>query len=192
MFGILAGFADEPLRATDNGAPSLDWDQVAVFQVDERIAPKGDPARNLTALDSVLLDGRFSPTNVYPMPVELDPNLAAAKYATTLAEVLGTPPAIDVVHLGLGVDGHCASLVPDDPVLDVFDRDVAPTLDYQGHRRLTLTYPALERAGVLVWQIVGADKSVALAKLLAGDPSIPAGRVKARRSIVIADRAAAT
>ncbi len=120
------------------------------------------------------------------MPVtEPDLDAAAAAYGAAL------PDRFDLVHLGLGPDGHTASLVPGDPVLEVTDRLVAVTGVYQGHRRMTLTYPALARADQLLWLITGADKKVPLAQLLAGDRSIPAGRVAAARSLVLADQSAA-
>jgi 6-phosphogluconolactonase len=159
------------------------WSAVELFQVDERVAPDGDPDRNLTHLRESIGD---APARVHPMPVN-DPDLdkAAAAYAT------GLPERLDLVHLGLGPDGHTASLVPGDPVLEVTDELVAVTQAYQGHRRMTLTYPALARADQLLWLIAGADKRDPLAKLLAGDESIPAGRVQAARSLVLADAAAA-
>jgi 6-phosphogluconolactonase len=159
------------------------WADVELFQVDERVAPDGDPDRNLTHLRESI---GGAPARVHPMPVT-DPDLeaAAAAYATVL------PQRFDLVHLGLGPDGHTASLVPGDPVLDVTDVLVAATQPYQGHRRMTLTYPALARADQLLWLISGADKRDALAKLLAGDESIPAGRVLASRSLIMADQAAA-
>jgi 6-phosphogluconolactonase len=158
------------------------WADVEIFQVDERVAPDGDPDRNLTHLQASL---GTAPARVHPMPVT-DPDLdaAAAAYATVL------PQRFDLVHLGLGPDGHTASLVPGDPVLDVIDALVAVTQPYQGHRRMTLTYPALARANQLLWLVTGADKQDALARLLAGDQSIPAGRVVASRSLVLADEAA--
>ena len=161
----------------------MPWAGVALFQVDERVAPDGDPDRNLTHLRESIGD---SPAQVHPMAVN-DPDLdsAAAAYAAVL------PQRFDLVHLGLGPDGHTASLVPGDPVLEVTDALVAVTQPYQGHRRMTLTYPALARADQLLWLVTGADKRDALGKLLAGDESIPAGRVLAARSLIMADEAAA-
>lgn len=160
----------------------MPWADVELFQVDERIAPDGDPDRNLTQLLQSIGD---VPAHVHPMPVS-DPDLdaAAAAYATVL------PERFDIVHLGLGPDGHTASLVPGDPVLDVTDSLVAVTKPYQGHRRMTLTYPGLARTGHLLWLVTGPDKRDALAKLLAGDESIPAGRVQAGRSLIMADESA--
>ncbi len=165
------------------GSEDMPWAGVELFQVDERVAPEGDPDRNLTHLRASIKD---APARVHPMPVN-DPDLAAAaaSYATVL------PQRFDLVHLGLGPDGHTASLVPGDPVLEVTDALVALTQPYQGHQRMTLTYPALTRADQLLWLITGSDKRDALAKLLVGDESIPAGRVLATRSLIFADEAAA-
>lgn len=158
------------------------WADVELFQVDERVAPDGDPDRNLTHLRASL---GSAPARVHPMPVtDEDMDAAAAAYATVL------PQRFDLVHLGLGPDGHTASLVPGDPVLDVTDALVAATQPYQGHRRMTLTYPALARADQLLWLVTGPDKQDALARLLAGDESIPAGRVLAVRSLILADESA--
>jgi 6-phosphogluconolactonase len=158
------------------------WSQVQIFQVDERVAPDGDPDRNLTHLRQVL---GSAPAEVVPMPVN-DPDLEAA--ATAYGRLL--PATFDLVHLGLGPDGHTASLVPGDPVLGVTDRPVAVTQPYEGHRRMTLTYPGLERADEIVWLVAGDDKRDAVSRLLAGDTSIPAGRVQAKRSTVLADASA--
>ena len=158
------------------------WAALEIFQVDERVAPDGDPDRNLTNLRQSLGD---APAKITPMPVN-DPDLEVG--ASVYAEEL--PPRFDLVHLGLGPDGHTASLVPDDPVLDVTDRPVATTRPYQGHRRMTLTYPGLSRADQLLWLITGEDKKAPLVRLLDGDRSIPAGRVTAKNSVILADESA--
>jgi 6-phosphogluconolactonase len=169
------------------------WASVHVFQVDERIAPAGDPDRNLTHLRASLLEHvPLPPAQIYAMPVESpDPEAAAKQYAHTLEEVTGKPPVFDLVHLGLGPDGHTASLIPHDPVLKVTDADVATTGVYQGRRRMTLTYPVINRARRILWLVTGPDKVSAFAKLRAGDPSIPAGRVSQKQSLLLADKAAA-
>jgi 6-phosphogluconolactonase len=160
------------------------WHSTAIFQVDERVAPAGDEDRNLTHLEASLPPE--SEAEIHPMPVEEDDlEAAAAAYARSL------PERFDLVHLGLGPDGHTASLVPGDPVLEVADRDVAVTGEYQGRRRMTLTYPVLDRAQRILWLIAGEDKVDALRRLRAGDRSIPGGRVSSERALIVADRAAA-
>jgi 6-phosphogluconolactonase len=168
------------------------WKDVHVMQVDERIAPAGDPDRNLTHLWASLgAAARPGRTQIYAMPVESpEPDEAAARYAETLADVAGSPAVLDLVHLGLGPDGHTASLVPGDPVLEVADVDVAVTGVYQGRRRMTLTYPVLNRARRVLWLVTGEDKTAMLARLRDGDPTIPAGRVRQDHAVVLADRAA--
>lgn len=168
------------------------WKAVHVVQVDERVAPTGDPDRNLTHLRESLL-GRtpLPPDQIHAMPVEgQDLEAAAAAYAQTLAQIAGSAPVLDLAHLGLGADGHTASLVPGDPVLDIADRDVAVTGVYQGRRRMTLTYPVLNRSRRILWLVTGAEKGVMLARLRSGDTAIPAGRVRPDNALVHADRAA--
>jgi 6-phosphogluconolactonase len=160
----------------------VSWDEVGIWQVDERVAPDGDPDRNLTSLLPVIPAG----ADLRPMPVtEPDLEAAADRYAALL------PDAFELVHLGMGDDGHTASLVPGDPVLDVTDRDVAVTGEYRGLRRMTVTYPVLDRAGLALWMITGSDKAPMVPRLLAGDRSIPAGRVATAGQLVLVDAAAA-
>ena len=168
------------------------WDGVHLVQVDERVAPAGDADRNLTHLHESLLNRcPLRPEQIHAMPVEDDDlDAAAERYAGALGALVGEPPVLDVVHLGLGEDGHTASLVPNDPVLEIDDRDVATTGLYQGRRRMTLTYPILNRARHRLWLITGAAKGPMLARLRDGDPSIPAGRIRRDQSTVIADQAA--
>jgi len=169
------------------------WESVHVVQVDERVAPVGDADRNLTHLRETLLEHTpIRPQRVHAMPVEsADLEVAVKQYASTLAEIAGSPPVLDLVHLGLGPDGHTASLVPADPVLAITEADVALTGVYQGRRRMTLTYPVINRARHILWLVTGSEKQSMLARLLDGDLSIPAGRVSREQAIVIADRAAA-
>jgi 6-phosphogluconolactonase len=179
------------LRALSN--QDMPWDKVHVVQVDERVAPAGHPDRNLTHLhDSLLKQARLPMDRIHAMPVDAsDLEVAATQYASTLQELAGSPPVLDLVHLGLGPDGHTASLVPGDPVLNVTDTDVTVTGIYQGRRRMTLTYPILNRSRCILWLVTGSDKAGMLTRLRDGDQSIPAGLVRRDQALVLLDRAAA-
>jgi 6-phosphogluconolactonase len=179
------------LRALED--QEVPWQQVEIFQVDERVAPADSPDRNLKHLrESLLARAPLPPDNLNPMPVEeSDLVAAAASYSRTLGAVAGAPPLLDLIHLGLGPDGHTASLVPNDPVLEVMDIWVGVTGAYQQHRRMTLTYPVLNRARAILFIVTGEDKGDALVRLSRHDASIPAGRVQNSNVLVIADRAAA-
>ena len=169
------------------------WEAVHLVQVDERVAPAGHPDRNLTHLhESLLTRVPLRPEQIHAMPVEgPDLEAGAESYARSLREIAGSPPVLDVVHLGLGPDGHTASLIPGDPVLNVTDTDVAVTGVYQGRRRMTLTYPILNRCRSILWLVTSSDKAGPLVRLRDADPSIPAGRVRQDQAQVLADRAAA-
>jgi len=171
----------------------LPWADVHVVQVDERVAPAGHADRNLTHLrETLLAHCPLRPEQVHAMPVEsADLQSSSGQYAAALQQVAGDPPTLDLAHLGLGPDGHTASLVPGDPVLDVTNADVALTGLYQGRRRMTLTYPMLNRARRIVWLVTGREKAEMLARLYAADPSIPAGRIAQQQALVLADRDAA-
>ena len=172
----------------------LPWGVVHVMQVDERVAPADNPDRNLFHLRASLLEhAPLRADQIHGMPVEApDLDRAARQYAATLEQLTGRPPVLDLIHLGLGPDGHTASLVPGDAVLRIDDKDVALTGPYQGHRRMTLTYPVINRARSILWLITGGEKAPVLPRLLAGDHSIPGGRIAQAHALVIADRAAAS
>jgi 6-phosphogluconolactonase len=165
------------------------WEGMHVFQVDERLAPEGHPDRNMTHLrENLLGHSPLSPEQIHAMRVEEnDPEAAAVDYARTIEEIAGSPAIMDLVYLGLGPDGHTASLIPGDPVLNVTDKDVALTGIYQGRRRLTLTYPIINRSRKVLWLITGSEKNEMFKRLIQRDLSIPAGSISQENAIVLAD-----
>jgi 6-phosphogluconolactonase len=181
---MLRAFAEE----------KVPWPKVHIVQVDERVAPTGHPDRNLTHLRETLLEhAPLRPEQIHAMPVESpDLQAAAASYARQLVEIAGSPAVLDVVHLGLGPDGHTASLIPDDPVLDITDKDVATTGLYQGRQRMTLTYPIINRSRQILWMVTGKEKVPMLKRLMDGDETIPAGRIHRDGALILADEAAAS
>jgi 6-phosphogluconolactonase len=180
----------------DLASEEVPWSQVHVFQIDERIAPEGDPDRNLTHLHESLLGNALIPKeNIHAMPVNAaDPVEGAKHYEKTLQEICGNPPTLDMAHLGLGPDGHTASLIPGDPVLEVTDRDVAltdPVNLYQNRRRMTLTYPMINRSRKIMWLATGAAKVPMIVRLKAADHTIPGGRINQSKALLFTDTAAA-
>jgi 6-phosphogluconolactonase len=170
------------------------WERVHLFQVDERDAPAGDTDRNWTGLnDDLVARVGLRPEQLHPAPLPAggDLDAVARRYAEELESVAGRPPVLDLVHLGLGSDGHTASLVPGDPALEVRDASVCATSTYRGRARITLTFPTLDRARKLLWFVVGAEKRDALRRLCAGDRGLPAARVRRDRAILVCDSAAA-
>jgi 6-phosphogluconolactonase len=170
----------------------MPWADVHIVQVDERVAPTGHPDRNLTHLrESLLAYCPLDPEHVHAMPVEsADLEAASERYAVMLRQIAGCPAVLDLAHLGLGPDGHTASLVPGDPVLDVTSADVAMTGLYQGRRRMTLTYPLLNRSRRILWLITGHEKAAMLPRLCESDRSIPAGRISRHQAVLLADQEA--
>ena len=167
----------------------LPWQQVHIFQVDERVAPDGDAARNLTHIETQFLDRIDIPAgNVHAMPVSGE-NLhqGVQSYSSKLQSLAGDPPILDLVHLGMGSDGHTASLLPGDDALDIQDRDVAMTGTYQGHQRMTLTFPIINRARQILWLVMGEDKAAMVARMLRADPAIPAGRISQDQAVLMTD-----
>jgi 6-phosphogluconolactonase len=173
---------------------AMPWEATHILQVDERIAPAGDPDRNLTHLrESLLTHAPIPETHIHPMPVEsASLTQGCLDYTAILRTLSGLPPVLDLVHLGLGPDGHTASLLPGDPVCQVEDADVALTGLYQNRRRMTLTYPVLNRSRHILWVVTGAEKAPMLPRLLAGDLGIPAGAVAQQHATLLADAPAAT
>jgi 6-phosphogluconolactonase len=185
---LSGGTAGEALCAA-LAAEQLDWEKIALFQVDERVVARGDADRNLTAIERHLAALRPAP-RVHAMPVEKEPEAAVAEYEKALRSGAGEPPAIDVAHLGLGADGHTASLFPGDPAAGVTDRTVTLTGNHAGYRRMTLTLPVLNSARQIVWLVTGAAKRKTLGELIAGKLKAPAGEVTRARAIAFVDEAA--
>lgn len=169
----------------------LPWEKVHVFQVDERIVPLDDASRNWAQFLQGELAARVPAGNRHPMPVERDPEVAANEYAGEIMKHTGAPATLDVVHLGLGTDGHTASLFAGDPLLTHREQDVGVSQPYQGNRRLTLTLPLLNRARSVVWFVVGAERKQAATRLFNDDPAIPASLIQRDNSMCITDSDAA-
>ena len=170
------------------------WERLHIVQVGECVAPIGDPCRDFSRLrESLLGRAPLRPQQIHAMPVEAkDLKVSAARYALSLHRLAGSPPVLDLVLPGLGLDGHTASLMPGDPVLTVTDRDVATTGIYQEKRWMTMTYPILNRSRLVLWLVTGREKAEMLNRLRERDESIPAGRVRGGASLILADSAAAS
>jgi 6-phosphogluconolactonase len=178
-FTLALSGGTSPLRMFDAlTGETIRWEHVHLFQVDERLVPSDSPERNFARVrERLLAHVDIPPGQVYAMPVELDDPKAAAKaYAATLRRVLGADGVLDLVHLGLGADGHTASLLPDDTALES-NADVIVSRPYQGFRRLSLSLPLISAARERLWLVTGTEKSRALKSLIDGDRTVPAGRV---------------
>ncbi len=171
----------------------LPWEKVFLFQVDERVAPDGHPDRNLTQLFKSIQDSPLNTRlNIFPMHVIAeDLEEACAEYSENIKRITETGK-LDLIHLGIGTDGHTASLIPGDSVLEVGDKDVALTGNpYQGRERMTLTYPLINRAEKILWIITGEEKAEMLERLLQQDPTIPAGKINQSHAIILTEEGAA-
>ncbi len=191
IFAVSGG--STPLKMLRRLADSdLSWDKVVLFQTDERIAPAGDPRRNLIQIEQQLLGhSALKRKHIHAMPVEhTDLKLAAKQYAQELNELCGNPPVLDLIHLGLGDDGHTASLLPTDPALRSCE-SITISKKYQGLHRMTMTYPVINAARLRLWIVTGKNKRVILERLYSGDKRIPAGLVERNNAIILADEDAA-
>lgn len=197
VWAISGGTTPRRLLELLSERTDLDWSRTHLFQVDERVAPDGDADRNATMLDTALLTETFlaenTPAGIHLMPVTSD-DLAAASfgYGELMDQHAGSPVVFDLVQLGMGGDGHTASLIPGDPILGIDDRDVAISEQYQGRIRMSLTWPVLDRAKQLLWVVGGESKQDAVRLFLDNDPSIPATLPTQARATVLLDQAAAS
>jgi len=187
VLAVSGGTSPWPMYRRLAAEPDVPWETVHVVQVDERIAPDGDPDRNWSQVHDVF-GGVVPERNLHAMPVT-DPNFdaAAEAYAELLQRLTGGR-GLTIAHLGLGGDGHTASLFPGDPASTLTDRDVAVTAaEHAGRRRMTLTLPAINAAGHILWQVQGAGKLGMVERLVAGDRTIPAGTIRRDRAVLMTD-----
>ena len=176
----------------------IPWDHVEIFLGDERFVPPDHPDSNYHMIRQTLLAGEaVTPRAVFAVPTDTTPEDAAGAYEEILRQEYGASrlrpdlPLFDLQLLGLGEDGHTASLLPGQPVLEEQTRWVAVVPEGRKEPRITLTYPVLESSRLTVFLVSGADKKDALARVRAGDPSLPAGRLKPQGDVIwLADRAA--
>jgi 6-phosphogluconolactonase len=187
--------ASEPYRS------QIPWPQTDVFWGDERHLPAGDPGRNDTAVLPLLALAGIPALNVHPMPYAPgDPDAAARQYEDDLRrQTQPHTPLLDLTILGLGDDGHTASLFPGTPALDEAARLVVANYAAYADRhpeRVTLTFPAINASAVVLFLVTGAGKRAMLRRVLGApeDPLLPAQRVQPRlgRLIWLVDQAAAS
>jgi 6-phosphogluconolactonase len=176
----------------------LPWARTHWFWGDERFVPPDDPRSNYRmAHEALFQHAPVSIANIHPVPTRgLGPEAAAAAYEAELKKFYGgdrldaTRPLFDVTLLGLGPDGHTASLFPGTAVLDERHKWVAAVIGAKDEARITFTYPLLESSGHIAFLVAGAEKQRMLGLLLGGDTDIPAGRLSKERVQVFADSAA--
>lgn len=228
LLAISGGSTPTPVFA-ELAQLDVDWPSVTILQVDERIVPLDSSSRNLMVQRNLLghlgctwlplpvddllaLRGRPPTDQDHPRPITSETaGPILDEFAARLIDLAGDPPVLDVVHLGLGSDGHTASLLPGDPLVHELRRYVGLTGLYSGSpptttqaaaaldrgtmrpttQRVSLTRPVLDRARMVLWLVNGADKADVVRRLVDGDMSIPAGLVHAAHSVVVSDTDAA-
>jgi 6-phosphogluconolactonase len=177
----------------------IPWQRLELFWGDERFVPHDDPASNYRMTREALFDrAPVSSDHVHPVPADGTPEDAAARYESLLRRLYGADrldparPLFEIQLLGLGADGHTASLIPGQPVLEDREHWVAAVLGGRAERRITLTYPAIESSRKIAFLVTGAEKAHAVAAVRAGDTNLPAARIRAQGEVIwFLDRAAA-
>jgi 6-phosphogluconolactonase len=175
------------LLASDEFRGRFPWQRVSWYWGDERFVPHDDPESNYRMTrEAMLAKAPVPPENIHPVPADGTPDDAAQRYERTLQEAYGATaldparPLFDVTLLGLGPDGHTASLLPGDPVLEERKRWVAVVAHGRPEVRITMTYPAIESSRRVAFLVAGRDKASILRAIRAGDSQVPAARVRPR------------
>ena len=177
------------------------WRATHIFMADERMVPPDDDASNFKMMNGALFNKAPIPReNIHPVPTDCPVDICAQRYESgiraffKLAAGASLFPVFDLVHLGLGDDGHTASLFPGSDVLKENRRLAAPVPDGNRHDRVTLTYPVLNGARNVIFLVAGEDKAWVLRRVAEKDPSLPASAVNPQngRLLVLADKAAAS
>lgn len=179
--------------------PRIPWQRLELFWGDERFVPHDDPASNYRMVrESLLARAPIAPERVHPVNDRGTPEDAASAYETMLKQVYGADsldparPLFEIQFLGLGGDGHTASLIPGQPILEERNRWVAAVEAGRAEPRISLTYPAIESSRTIVFLVAGSDKAAALKGARAGDRNLPATRIAPHGEVIwFVDRAAA-
>jgi 6-phosphogluconolactonase len=168
-------------------ASGADWRHVHVFQVDERLVPDDDERRNMRLVRAAFAQSGVPPANLHAVvAASAAPQAVADSYGRELRAIAGTPPVLDAVHLGLGADGHTASLFPGDRAVGA-GGDVALSGDHGGMRRITLTLDTLNRARMRIWLVTGTRKREVVKRMLEPGSSLVANRLQAEHSVLVLD-----
>lgn len=175
------------------------WFRVLWYWGDERFVPYDHPDSNYRMTrEAMLAKAPVPPENIFPIPTDGDPDDAARRYERTLQEAYGATsldpqrPLFDITLLGLGPDGHTASLLPGEPVLNERKRWVAAVSHGRPEVRITLTYPPIDSSRWVAFLVAGKEKAAIFSKIRAGNSDLPAARVRPVGELIwFVDRAAA-